>query len=59
MSEVVRMLEGDGLVEKWETSHNIDSTKSKTQELSSSERFSDLTNDSLLIVQAIELSGPR
>ncbi|KAK1363027.1 Protein kinase domain-containing protein [Heracleum sosnowskyi] len=59
MSEVVRMLEGDGLAEKWETSHNIDSTKYKTQELSSSERFSDLTNDSLVIVQAIELSGPR
>ncbi|XP_017219852.1 protein NSP-INTERACTING KINASE 1 isoform X2 [Daucus carota subsp. sativus] len=59
MSEVVRMLEGDGLVEKWETSHNIDSTKCRTQELSSSERFSDLTNDSLVIVQAIELSGPR
>ena len=59
MSEVVRMLEGDGLVEKWETSHDIDSTKCRTQELSSSERFSDLTNDSLVIVQAIELSGPR
>ncbi|KAK1376060.1 putative BRASSINOSTEROID INSENSITIVE 1-associated receptor kinase 1 [Heracleum sosnowskyi] len=60
MSEVVRMLEGDGLVERWETSQKVDSTKYRTQELSSSERFSDLTDDSIVInVQAIELSGPR
>ncbi|WOG89271.1 hypothetical protein DCAR_0208508 [Daucus carota subsp. sativus] len=60
MSEVVRMLEGDGLVERWETSQKVDSSKYRTQELSSSERFSDLTDDSIVInVQAIELSGPR
>ncbi|XP_076953954.1 protein NSP-INTERACTING KINASE 1-like isoform X2 [Bidens hawaiensis] len=60
MSEVVRMLEGDGLAERWETSQGIEPTgKLKTSELSSSERYSDLTDDSSLLGQAIELSGPR
>ncbi|XP_049384451.1 protein NSP-INTERACTING KINASE 1-like [Solanum stenotomum] len=60
MSEIVRMLEGDGLAERWEASQKFDgSNKYKTKELSSSERFSDLTDDSLLLVQAMELSGPR
>lgn len=59
MSEVVRMLEGDGLAERWEASQRLDATKCKTHELSSSERYSDLTDDSSLLVQAIELSGPR
>ncbi|XP_051140729.1 protein NSP-INTERACTING KINASE 1 isoform X2 [Andrographis paniculata] len=59
MSEVVRMLEGDGLAERWEASQRVESHKVKTQELSSSERYSDLTDDSSLLAQAIELSGPR
>ncbi|GJT85352.1 NSP-interacting kinase 1-like protein [Tanacetum coccineum] len=60
MSEVVRMLEGDGLAERWEISQGIESTaKFRTPELSSSERYSDLTDDSSLLGQAIELSGPR
>ncbi|XP_023748607.1 protein NSP-INTERACTING KINASE 1 [Lactuca sativa] len=60
MSEVVRMLEGDGLAERWEASQGIESTgKFRTPELSSSERYSDLTDDSSLLGQAIELSGPR
>ncbi|KAG4937566.1 hypothetical protein JHK85_052485 [Glycine max] len=59
MSEVVRMLEGDGLAEKWEASQRVDTTKCKPQESSSSDRYSDLTDDSLLLVQAMELSGPR
>ncbi|KAK1432969.1 hypothetical protein QVD17_09872 [Tagetes erecta] len=60
MSEVVRMLEGDGLAERWEASQGIEPTgKYKTPELSSSERYSDLTDDSSLLGQAIELSGPR
>ncbi|XP_047314799.1 protein NSP-INTERACTING KINASE 1-like [Impatiens glandulifera] len=59
MSEVVRMLEGDGLAERWEISQRVDSTKYKPQDLSLSGRFSDLTDDSSLLVQAIELSGPR
>ncbi|KAF3784939.1 NSP-INTERACTING KINASE 1 protein [Nymphaea thermarum] len=58
MSEVVRMLEGDGLAEKWEASQKEEMPKGKSFELSS-ERYSDLTDDSSLLVQAIELSGPR
>ncbi|KAH6791269.1 NSP-interacting kinase 1 [Perilla frutescens var. frutescens] len=59
MSEVVRMLEGDGLAERWEASQRLEPHKLRTQELSSSERYSDLTDDSSLLAQAIELSGPR
>ncbi|KAL6135447.1 hypothetical protein ACLB2K_067675 [Fragaria x ananassa] len=58
MSEVVRMLEGDGLVERWEASQRAESTKFKAY-FSSSDRYSDLTDDSSLLVQAMELSGPR
>ncbi|KAL1322937.1 hypothetical protein AAHE18_14G234300 [Arachis hypogaea] len=69
MSEVVRMLEGDGLAERWEASQRADTSaaatattntsKSKPHESSLSDRYSDLTDDSLLLVQAMELSGPR
>lgn len=59
MSEVVRMLEGDGLAERWEASQKNEPIKYRSSELSSSERYSDLTDDSSLLVQAIELSGPR
>lgn len=59
MSEVVRMLEGDGLAERWEASQRVESTKCKPHEFSSSERYSDLTDDSSLLIQAMELSGPR
>lgn len=60
MSEVVRMLEGDGLAERWEASQKSESTnKVKPHEFSSSDRYSDLTDDSSMLVQAMELSGPR
>ncbi|KAK4763251.1 hypothetical protein SAY86_009019 [Trapa natans] len=60
MSEIVRMLEGDGLTEKWETSQRTQAGRWRTAyEFSSSERFSDLTDDSSLLAQAMELSGPR
>ncbi|KAJ7974229.1 NSP-interacting kinase-like protein [Quillaja saponaria] len=59
MSEVLRMLEGDGLAERWEASQRDDTTKCKLHGFSSSDRYSDLTDDSSLLVQAIELSGPR
>ncbi|OMO52687.1 hypothetical protein COLO4_37039 [Corchorus olitorius] len=59
MSEVVRMLEGDGLAERWEASQKTEATKCKPHEFSSSDRYSDLTDDSSLLVQAMELSGPR
>ncbi|KAL9665346.1 hypothetical protein QQ045_020765 [Rhodiola kirilowii] len=59
MFEVVRMLEGDGLAKKWEASQRAESNRSQGDEFSSSERYSDLTDDSSLLVQAMELSGPR
>ncbi|XP_022945478.1 protein NSP-INTERACTING KINASE 1-like isoform X3 [Cucurbita moschata] len=59
MSEVVRMLEGDGLAEKWEASQRAEANRIRVNEFSSSERYSDLTDDSSLLVQAMELSGPR
>ncbi|XP_047320929.1 protein NSP-INTERACTING KINASE 2-like [Impatiens glandulifera] len=62
MSEVVRMLEGDGLAEKWEASQRKadgGSIRCRRNEFSSSERYSDLTDDSSLLIQAMELSGPR
>ncbi|KAL2510058.1 Protein NSP-INTERACTING KINASE 2 [Forsythia ovata] len=59
MSEVVRMLEGDGLAEKWEASQRAEATRCRANEFSSSERYSDLTDDSSFLVQAMELSGPR
>uniref|UniRef100_A0A9I9D2X9 non-specific serine/threonine protein kinase n=1 Tax=Cucumis melo TaxID=3656 RepID=A0A9I9D2X9_CUCME len=59
MSEVVRMLEGDGLAEKWEASQRADANRYRVNEFSSSERYSDLTDDSSLLAQAMELSGPR
>ncbi|KAI4339615.1 hypothetical protein MLD38_024533 [Melastoma candidum] len=64
MSEVVRMLEGDGLAERWEASQRTSTNNNKDndcspQGLSWFDRQSDLTEDSSLIVQAMELSGPR
>ena len=60
MSEVVRMLEGDGLAEKWEASQGLEAPpKLKVPDFSSSDRYSDLTDDSSLLVEAMELSGPR
>ncbi|KAJ0965458.1 hypothetical protein J5N97_026596 [Dioscorea zingiberensis] len=49
MSEVIRMLEGDGLAERWEASQRVEANKFKMSELSSSERYSDLTDDSSLL----------
>lgn len=59
MSEVARMLEGDGLAEKWEASQRVESNRGRSNEFLSSERYSDLTDDSSLLGQAMELSGPR
>ncbi|KAL1551197.1 Protein NSP-INTERACTING KINASE 2 [Salvia divinorum] len=59
MSEVVRMLEGDGLAEKWEASQRAETTRCRANDFSSSQRYSDLTDDSSILVQAMELSGPR
>lgn len=59
MSEVVRMLEGDGLAERWEASQRSDSQNFKVPEFTFGRCYSDLTDDSSLLVQAVELSGPR
>ncbi|URD93277.1 Leucine rich repeat N-terminal domain [Musa troglodytarum] len=60
MSEVVRMLEGDGLVERWEASQRVNSRGFKMPELAFSDQcYSNPTDDSSLLIQAVELSGPR
>ena len=60
MSEVVRMLEGDGLAKRWEASqHAKESHKFKVPNFSFSRCHSDLMGDSSLLLQAVELSGPR
>ncbi|XP_074274448.1 protein NSP-INTERACTING KINASE 3-like [Silene latifolia] len=52
MSEVLRMLEGDGLAEKWES----ETPRSRSGE---GQRYSDYIEESSLVVEAMELSGPR
>ncbi|KAK4779721.1 hypothetical protein SAY87_015827 [Trapa incisa] len=61
MSEVVRMLEGDELAERWEASQRPQAATSSrtTHDFFFSDRCSDLTDDSSLLVQEMELSGPR
>jgi hypothetical protein len=59
MSEVVRMLEGEGLAERWKGSQRTDSHKFTVPEFTFSRCYSELTDDSSLLVQAVELSGPR
>ncbi|URE38594.1 Leucine rich repeat N-terminal domain [Musa troglodytarum] len=58
MSEVVRMLEGDGLAEKWEASQRMDTPKSRSSE-QLTPKYIDFVEDSSFVVEAIELSGPR
>ncbi|KAI4302101.1 hypothetical protein MLD38_037888 [Melastoma candidum] len=60
MSEVLRMLEGDGLVEKWEASQGQKAAAAETPKYGSSiQKYSDLIEESSLVVEAMELSGPR
>ncbi|XP_047310501.1 protein NSP-INTERACTING KINASE 3-like [Impatiens glandulifera] len=61
MSEVLRMLEGDGLAEKWEGSRNMETPKC-LRPLNYSplpQKYSDLMEESSFCMEAIELSGPR
>ncbi|RRT65808.1 hypothetical protein B296_00024723 [Ensete ventricosum] len=59
MSEVVHMLEGDGLAERWEASQRTEALKLKVPDVHS-DRYSDITvTDDSLLVEAMELSGPR
>ncbi|XP_076932552.1 protein NSP-INTERACTING KINASE 3-like [Bidens hawaiensis] len=58
MSEVLRMLEGEGLVERWEASQNIETPRFRAQE-SFPKRYADYVEESSLVFEAMELSGPR
>ncbi|KAG0470759.1 hypothetical protein HPP92_017459 [Vanilla planifolia] len=71
MSEVLRMLEGDGLAEKWQASNQLE----QLQDAETEERFEEPSHDCMLFVvdgtngsrigrsreevQEMELSGPR
>ncbi|XP_065874872.1 protein NSP-INTERACTING KINASE 3 [Euphorbia lathyris] len=58
MSDVLKMLEGDGLAEKWEASQKVETPRFRTCE-SLPQRYSDYIEESSLVVEAMELSGPR
>ncbi|MCO5549280.1 hypothetical protein L7F22_002748 [Adiantum nelumboides] len=58
MSEVLRMLEGDGLLERWEAWQRAEVDRSQSAELIP-QRYFDLVEDASLILEAVELSGPR
>ncbi|XP_031500185.1 protein NSP-INTERACTING KINASE 3 isoform X2 [Nymphaea colorata] len=58
MSEVLRMLEGDGLAERWEASQRVETPRSKTVE-KEEHKYLDFVEESSLVVEAMELSGPR
>ncbi|XP_076917658.1 putative LRR receptor-like serine/threonine-protein kinase At5g10290 [Bidens hawaiensis] len=57
MSEVVRMLEGEGLAERWEEWQNVEVTR--RQEYDRLQRRFDWGEDSIYNQDAIELSGGR
>jgi hypothetical protein len=60
MSEVVRMLEGEGLEERWEEWHQVELARVHDIELFP--QFPPITNwnlDSTAYEHAVELSGPR
>lgn len=57
MSEVVRMLEGEGLAERWEEWKQVEVTR--RQEYERMQRRFDWGEDSLYNQDAIELSGGR
>lgn len=58
MSEVLRMLEGEGLVERWEASQKVETPRFRGLE-GIPQRYSDYIEESSLVVEAMELSGPR
>ncbi|CAN1223514.1 Probable LRR receptor-like serine/threonine-protein kinase At2g23950 [Linum grandiflorum] len=59
MSEVVRMLEGDGLAEKWAASHNHATDPTTTIKLVDYDNDDDDDDEHSLDSYAMELSGPR
>lgn len=58
MAEVLRMLEGDGLAERWEAWQKAEVDRCQSTEVIP-QRYFDLVEDSSLILEAVELSGPR
>ncbi|KAL7171535.1 hypothetical protein ACSBR2_036231 [Camellia fascicularis] len=59
MSEVLRLLEGEGLAEKWEASQNVETPRYLRSFEYPPERYADFIEESSLTLEAIELSGPR
>ena len=59
MSEVVRMLEGDGLAERWEASQKVETPKYKGLEIISKRYFDFIDEDLSLVLKAMEILGPR
>lgn len=57
MSEVVRMLEGDGLAERWEEWQKVEVVRIQTE--LTTRQVSNMYIDSIYNLPAIELSGPR
>jgi hypothetical protein len=57
MSEVVRMLEGEGLAERWEEWQHVEVTR--RQEYERMQRRFDWVEDSVYNQEAIELSAGR
>ena len=57
MSEVVRMLEGEGLAERWEEWQQVEVTR--RQDYERMQRRFDWGEDSMYNQEAIELSGAR
>lgn len=58
MSEVVRMLEGDGLAERWEEWQKVEVVRSQEVDLPPL-RNSEWIIDSTENLHAVDLSGPR
>lgn len=58
MSEVVRMLEGDGLSEKWEALQKVDAPALQPSE-NLPFRYLEFLEESSVVIEAMELSGPR
>ncbi|KAJ7943672.1 Protein NSP-INTERACTING KINASE 3 [Quillaja saponaria] len=58
MSEALKMLEGDGLAERWEASQKVETPRFGSCE-NPPQRYSDFIEESSLVMEAIELSGPR
>lgn len=56
MTEVVRMLEGDGLAERWEEWQKVEVVR---QEIESEHYNHEFIPDSTYQLPAVELSGPR